>query len=133
VAWVKATVAESMDISAHLPVPSLRHEPLGASGDIRQRLMSQARYCFYPRPFAWEPAETVFSCKGTMHLFYQSQAKAEMGEMPMKGQHCPQFQKTVTTPGRKGEFVKNPWSGLCSASRDLGCLEESRSAGSWYT
>src|SRR5215831_11822198 len=87
-----------MVISAHLPVPSPRQQQLGASSDIRQRLMSQARYCFYPRPFAWEPAETVCSCKGTMHLFYESQAKAEMGEITMKGQHCPQFQKSVTTP-----------------------------------
>jgi len=92
-----SAVAGSMDISAHLLVPNPRQQQLGASGAIRQRLMGQAWYCFYPRPFAWEPAETVFSCKGTMHLFSQSQAKAEMGEMSMKGQHCPPFQQSVRT------------------------------------
>jgi hypothetical protein len=87
-----------MNISAHLLLSMRpRHEPLEASGDRLQRLTGFARYWFYKKPTAHEPAEIVFRCKGTLHLFSHSQAKAETGEMSMKGYNGPQFQKSVTT------------------------------------
>ena len=97
--WVECSVivARSMAIAAHLPVPSPRHEPRGASGDIRQRLAEwQKRERFYVWPFATQPIRSSV-VQGTAAIFSHQGTKVEMAAMSLEGNTCLQFQKSVAT------------------------------------
>jgi hypothetical protein len=62
---------------------------------MREWYIGSARYCFYPRPFAWEPAETVFSLQSAMDLFSHIMQKPERGQISTERKSCPWFLKPV--------------------------------------
>ena len=65
---------------------------------VRERYIGSARPCFYPQPFAVEPAETVFSSQCSVYPFSHTMSKVETGEMSRKRKEYPCFQKQLITP-----------------------------------
>jgi hypothetical protein len=108
------TVAGSMDMSAHLLVPAPQARASGGLRRYTAEAYQSGAVLFLPQALRLGTRRNSLQLQRYYApLLAIRQAKAVMGELSRKGQHCPHFQQSVTTlsgkPTRAAQYaIGNP-------------------------